>query len=98
MEAFEKTANFRERFIDELVTLDRMELLKKVREKLDETMTQDTAMEILERASKSLDGFEDKTRDWTVTDRLLWFVKESYIGGYLFATDVMVQLFKAELE
>lgn len=89
---------FPEQFINETLNLDRLELLEKIREKLDESMTQNQAIDLLDQINMSLDKFREEIRDWSPTDRLLWFIKDAYIAGFLYATDTMVKLLKEELK
>lgn len=85
-------------FINEVLRVDRLELLQKIRTEFDETMTQDHAKDLLERILESLNEFQDETKDWEKIDKLLWIVKESYVVGFLSATDTMAKLLKEELQ
>jgi len=87
---------FPERFINEMLHVDRLELLQKIRTEFDETMTQDHAKDLLEHILKSLNEFQDETKNWEQIDKLLWLIKESYIIGFLSATNTMAKLLKEE--
>ncbi len=95
--SFEDKKVVPERFINEVIHVDRLELLQKIRAKFDETMTQDHAKDLLEHILESLNKFQDEAKDWEQIDKLLWLIKESYVIGFLSATDTMAKLLKEEL-
>ena len=74
---------------------DRLKMLVDFRDDLNEEFDQSKSYELMNTICDGIIKFAEQTKNWSIFDKMSWFVKEAFVMGYLQATE---DLLSADME
>ena len=74
---------------------DRLKMLVDFRDDLNEEFDKSKSYELMNTICDGIIKFAEQTKNWSIFDKMSWFVKEAFVMGYLQATE---DLLSADME